>query len=184
MERNSNEAAAKAIAFANGLRRNTANAGRRWAQWPGGAENLARVLACIDGIAQHLQALQSADDGDAAVAARIAELRAILEWTTYQSASIATARALLMARKTRTFAERFGILDDPAARLSILVDSEASLIENVRTKNDYMDAIAARHPDLGLPRPLVAVESLAPKIEKKSGKLDLIQQLMKSAKKK
>jgi hypothetical protein len=58
------------------------------------------------------------------------------------------------------------------------------LIENVRTKNEYMEGLAERNPQLGLPPPLVRVESLAPRIERKAGKLDLIQQLMKSAKRK
>jgi hypothetical protein len=184
MEQNSAEAAAKALAFANGLQKNIANTGRRWKQWPNGPRDLAAVLVAIDGIRQRLEQLRYAEEGTAAVAACIAELRAILEWTTYQSASIATAQALIIARKTRAFAERFGILNDPAARLSILADSEESLIENVRIKNDYMLAIAERQPQLGLPRPLVVLESLAPKIEKKPGKLDQIQQLTKSAKKK
>jgi len=178
------DAAAKALAFANGLRKNVAVAGRRWTQWPRGANDLARVVACIERIQQRLQQPATLAEGDAAVAACIADLRAVLEWTTYQSASLATARALIVARKTRTFAERFGVLDNPAARLSVLVDSEESLIENVRVKNDYMQAIAERHPHLELPQPLVSVESLAPKAERKPGKLALIQQLMKSAKKK
>jgi len=184
MEQNSGDAAAKVFAFANGLQKNLAVSGRRWTQWPRGADDLAAVLACIDGVRQRLQQSASADADAATTAAAIADLRAVLEWTTYQSTSIATARALNVARKTRAFAERFGILDNPAARLSILVESEASLIDNVRTKNDYMIAIAERHAHLGLPRPLVVVESLAPKIEKPTGKLDLIQQLMKSAKRK
>ena len=123
------------------------------------------------------------EDG-ALLAQCIAELRAILEWTTYQSASIATAKALATARKTRAFAQRFGLLDDPAAGLGVLMDSEESLIENVRVKNDYMATLAQKYPHLDLPRPLVRLESLAPKVEKKAGKLDLIQQLTKSAKKK
>jgi hypothetical protein len=174
MEQQSNDAAAKALAFANGLRKNIAVTGRRWTAWPGGANDLAVVLACIDGIAQQLE--QSP-------AAGIADLRAILEWTTYQSASIATARALATARKTRAFAQRFGILNDPAARLSVLTDSEESLIENVRIKNEYMQALAARHPHLALPQPLVRLESLAPKVEKVAGKLDLIQRLTAKKKK-
>jgi len=179
------EAAAKALAFANGLRKNVATAGRRWSQWPGGANDLARVIACIDGIQQRLAAVPDAEEeGAASVAAGISDLRAILEWTTYQSAGIATARALAVARKTRAFAERFGLLDDPAAGLSVLADSEESLIENVRSKNDYMQALAARNPQLDLPQPLVRIESLAPKAERKTGKLDLIQQLLKSKKKK
>ncbi len=185
MEQQPSDAAVKALAFANGLRRNVAVAGaRRWTQWPRGANDLAQVAACIERIAQRLQQPQTLAEGDAAVAGCIADLRAVLEWTTYQSASIATARALIVARKTRTFAERFGVLDNPAARLSVLVDSEESLIENVRVKNDYMKAIAERHPHLELPPPLVDVESLAPRAERKPGKLALIQQLMKSAKKK
>jgi hypothetical protein len=184
MEQNSGDAAAKVFAFANGLQKNISVSGRRWKQWPRGADDLAVVLACIDGVRQRLQQSPSAADDAATIAAAIADLRAILEWTTYQSTSVATARALIVARKTRAYAERLGVLDNPAARLSILVDSEESLIENVRTKNEYMIAIAQRHPHLGLPQPLVSPESLAPKIERPTGKLDLIQQLMKSAKRK
>jgi hypothetical protein len=176
VDQTSNDAAVKAVAFANGLRKSITTSGRRWAQWPGGANNLAAVVASIDGVGRRLH-------GGGEVAACIADLRAILEWTQYQSASVATARALVTARKTRAFAQRFGILDNPAARLSVLVDSEESLIENVRTKNAYMVAIAERHPDIALPRPLVAPESLVPAVEKKPGKLDLIAQLTKSAKK-
>jgi len=183
MERNSGDAAAKAVAFANGLRKSISASGRRWTQWLGGANDLAVVLACIDGIASRLQAVP-AQAGEAEVAACIADLRAVLEWSTYQSASIATAQALRVARKTRAFAERLGVLDDPAARLSILVDSEESLIENVQTKNDYMLTIAQKHPRLGLPQPLVRAESLVPKPEKKPSTLDFITQLRKSAKKK
>jgi hypothetical protein len=182
MEQNANDAAAKAVAFANGLQKSISVSGKRWAQWPGGADTLAHVIGCIDWLRQRLTAASGAEDGAALVAACIADLRAILEWTTYQSAALATARALRVARKTRAFAEQFGLIDNPAARLSVLVDSEESLIENVRTKNDYMQAIATRHPQLSLPRPLVSVESLAPKIEKKPGRLDLIQQLKKGAK--
>jgi hypothetical protein len=182
MEQHSGDAAAKVFAFANGLQKNLAVSGRRWKQWPRGADNLVTVLACIDGVRQRLGQSASAHDDAATIAAAVADLRAILEWTTYQATGIATARALLVARKTRAYAERFGVLDNPAARLSILIDSEASLIENVRTKNEYMSVIAERHAHLGLPQPLVMPESLAPKSEKPTGKLDLIQQLMKSAK--
>jgi hypothetical protein len=182
MDQNASDAAAKAGAFANGLQKNIAVTGRRWSQWPGGADQLAHVIGCIDWIRQRLASAPGAEEGQAAVAACIADLRAILEWATYQSAALATARALGVARKTRVFAEQFGLLDNPAARLSVLVDSEESLIENVRTKNDYMQAIAERHPQLSLPRPLVSAESLAPKVEKKPGRLDLIQQLKKGAK--
>ena len=82
MERNSRDAAAKAVAFANGLRKSVTAAGRRWTQWPGGAQDLAAVLACIDVILQRLKT----EEGAAAIAASVADLRAILEWTTYQSA--------------------------------------------------------------------------------------------------
>jgi hypothetical protein len=99
MEQNSSDAAAKAVAFANGLRRSISASGRRWTQWPGGANDLAVVLGCIDAIALRLRAVP-AQAGDAGVAACIADLRAVLEWATYQSASVATARALLVARKT------------------------------------------------------------------------------------
>ena len=184
VEPTSRDAAAKAVAFANGLRKSIAASGRRWTQWPGGARDLGIVIACIDGVAQRLQQLPDGEDADALVAAGVAELRAILEWSTYQSAAIATARALLFARKTRAFADRLGLMG-PASTQSILdSDSEASLMQNVQTKNDYMIAIAQRHPQLGLPAPLVRPENLAPKPEKKPGKLDLIQQLTKKTKKK
>ena len=174
---------AQALAFANGLRKNVTAGGRRWTQWPRGASDLAQVVAAIDAIGQRLQAVAAtAGEDDANVAAGIADLRAILEWTTYQAASIATARALGVARKTRTFAERFGLLADPAANLSILVESEDSLIENVRTKNAYMEALAQRHPHLELPRPLVEVELLLQKADRAPGRLGLIQRLKESAK--
>jgi hypothetical protein len=170
------------LAFAGGLRKSVATSGKRWAQWPGGAGDLAVLLSIVEQIQQRLQS--AAEDDEAAVAAGIADLRAILEWTTYQSVSIQTARALQMARKTRDFAERFGLLDNPAARLSVLVDSEESLLENVQTKNDYMRALAAKHPHLGLPEPLVKPASLAPKVKRQPSRLELIAQLKKSAKKK
>ena len=178
------DAVARALAFANGLRKNVATSGKRWAQWPGGADDLAVVLSRIEEIQQRLQAVPVDEDGDAAAATGIADLRAVLEWTTYQSVSIQTARALQTARKTRDFAERFGLLDNPAARLSVLVDSEESLLENVQTKNDYMRELAAKHPHLGLPEPLVKPASLAPKVKRQPSRLDLIAQLKKSAKKK
>lgn len=185
MEQQSKDAAAKGLAFANGLRKSITVAGRRWSQWPGGANNLAAVITIVDGIGQRLQAAATSDEaGEASVTAAIADLRAVLEWTTYQSASVATARAVLVARKTRAFAERLNLIDDPATTLSGLVDSETSLMENVALKNDYMNTLAAKHPHLGLPKPLVNMESLAPIIERKAGRLDLIQLLKKSAKKK
>lgn len=179
MEQPAKDAASKALAFANGLRRSIAASGKRWPQWPGGAADLASVLSCIEQVQSRLQAAAGDDD---AVAVAVGDLRAVLEWTTYQSAAVATARALQTARKTRAFAERFGLLDNPAARLSVLDDSEESLLENVRTKNAYMEALAARHPHLGLPQPLVTPASLAPKPARKPGRLELIAQLKKSAK--
>ncbi len=122
------------------------------------------------------------DDTSSDVGACIADLRAILEWTTYQSAVLATARAVVFARKTRAFAERFGLLDDPAASLATLVDSEASLIENIRTRNGYMLALAERHPHLDLPAPLVDADRLAVVTARKTGRLALMQQLLQSTK--
>jgi len=182
MPETSSEAVTKAVAFANGLRKNIAVSGRQWARWPRGSNDLAKLLACIDSIQQRLQASLNADEGEAVVAACVSDLRAILEWTMYQSASIATARAVLNARKTRAFAERFGLLENQATSLSRLLDSEDSLVENVRTKNDYMRTLAEQHPHLGLPQPLVDTESLTRTIAKKPGKLALIQQLIQSTK--
>jgi hypothetical protein len=181
MEQQSKDAA-RAIAFANGLRKNIAGSGRRWSAWPRGANDLARVLAVIDGITERLhRALDIAVDA-ATIPSCITDLRTVLEWNTYQSASLATARAVIVARRTRAFAERFGVLNDPAANLSILVDSEDSLIENVVTKNDYMNALSQRHPHLALPAPLVDLRNLAPSNPKPAGRLDLIRQLKDSAK--
>lgn len=176
------DATAKAAAFANGLRKTLAASGGRWGQWPGGKDDLARVLACLDGILERLLQARNADDADAVAAACIADLRAVLEWTTYQSACLATARAAMVARKTRTFAERFGLLDEGSPSVATLAESEEALIDNVRTRNGYMIALAERYPHLDFPPPLVDPGRLAPKIEKAPGKLDLIQQLLKSAK--
>jgi hypothetical protein len=161
VEQTSKDAAAKAAAFANGLRRSIASTGRRWAAWPGGADALAAVLSRIDGIGHELQLAQSEQGDDASVAACFSDLRTILEWSTYQSAALATATTQ-------------AILNN---------DSEESLIENVQTKNAYMRALAEKHRQLELPAPLVRAESLAPKIEKKLGTLDLIMQLKKTTKK-
>ncbi len=175
--------AAKANAFANGLRKSIAATSRRWSQFPRGASDLELVLSRIDRIQQRLAGV-TADDGAPIVAAAIADLRAILEWSTYQSASIAAARAVQVARKTRSFAGRLGLVDDPETSLPQLTKSEDALIENVQIKNDYMLAIAAKNPHLGFPAPLVTMESLAtPPAKAAPGKLDLIQQLMKTRKK-
>jgi len=182
MPETSSEAVTKAVAFANGLRKNIAVSGRQWAKWPRGPSDLAKILASIESVQQRLQGSANAEEGAAIGAACVSDLRAILEWTTYQSASIATAQAVLNARKTRAFAERFGLLEDQDTSLSRLLDSEDSLIENVRTKNDYMQTLAERHPHLGLPQPLVSAESLTRTIEKKPGKLALIQRIMQSMK--
>ncbi len=173
----STDTATRALAFANGLRKNTVLAGRRWAHWPGGGDQLAQIVTRIDGIARGLQA---ALNDPATANAAIADLRAILEWTTYQSASVATARAILVARKTRAFAERFGLFEDPTTTLAILIESEASLIENVRTKNGYMIALAERHPHLALPPPLVALATLTRRDPPKPTRIILMQQLIKS----
>jgi hypothetical protein len=182
MEHKPTDATAKAAAFANGLRKTLAVAGGRWGQWPGGKDDLAQVLACIDGIQSRLLRSRDADDAETVTAACVADLRAVLEWTTYQSACLATARAAIVARKTRTFAERFGLLDERSPSIATLAESEDALIDNVRTRNGYMIALAERYPHLGLPRPLIDAGRLAPAIEKPPGKLDLIQQLLRGAK--
>ena len=175
--------ALKAIAFANGLRKSVAAAGRRWTTWPRGAETLATIVDCIDYIGQRLQEAPKDATGAAAVAGCIEELRAILEWTTYQSAALATARALMSARKIRSFAKQFGLLEDRVSGLAALAESEEALIENVQTKNTYMAAIADRYPHLEFPQPLVGAASLAPPVVVPPGKLALIQQLLKTKRK-
>lgn len=172
--------AAKTLAFANGLRKSVSASGRRWTHWPGGAVQLAAILACIDGIRERVQSAPAAADPAAAITAGNAELRAVLEWSTYQSAALATTRALTVARKTQTFAERFGLLDAGNPSLASLAESEESLIENIATKNAYMRSIAERFPGLALPRPLVDPPAFARTTnERKDPRLQLIQQLMK-----
>jgi hypothetical protein len=172
--------AAKTLAFANGLRKSVAASGRRWTLLPGGAQHLAAALACIDEIQQRLASGLRAGDADAAIAAANAELRAVLEWTTYQSAAVGTARALRVAQRTQAFAERLGLVVARTPSLASLAESEESLLENVATKNAYMASIAERFPQLALPAPLVNPHALArPKRERKDPRLQLIQQLMK-----
>ena len=183
MDQQPADPAFKALAFAIGLRKSVAAGGRRWAQWPGGTNALATVVDCIDDIRQRVQDAPKTEAGALAVAACIDELRAILEWTTYQSAALSTARALASARKIRSFAKRFALLEDRVSGLAALAESEESLIENVATKTGYMTALAERYAHLELPRPLVAAASLAPKLAAPPGKLALIQQLLKSSKK-
>jgi hypothetical protein len=175
---------AKTLAFANGLRKSVAASGRRWTAWPGGAQQLAAVSACIDDIQQRLAGGIRAGDPDAATATANAELRAVLEWTTYQSAAVATARALRVAQRTQAFAENLGLIAADTPSLASLAESEESLLENIATKNAYMLSIAERFPQLALPAPLVNPHALAtPKRERKDPRLQLIQQLMKRGKK-
>lgn len=171
MQAHPSDDVAKALLFANGLRKNVANAGRRWSAWPGGGEHLARVLACIEAIAHNVAAPTA-----------VADLRAVLEWSTYQSAALATARALLVARRTRSFVERFALLSPTATPVAALEAADEALVADVRTRNGYMTALAERHPHLGLPRPLVSAEMLAPRPVPKPGRLALIRTLTESAK--
>jgi hypothetical protein len=181
MEQQPGEARSKALAFANGLRNNALAAGRRWSAWPGGSDDLATVVACIDQIRQRL-AVAPAAGGAELIAACIADLRVVLEWTTYQSASLSTARALLFARKVRAFTKRLGLVDERTSGLAVLADSDESLIENVRTKNGYMIALAARCPHLELPQPLVNADRLAPPAATAPNKFALIRQLRAAVK--
>jgi hypothetical protein len=179
MQPQPSDAVAKALLFANGLRKNVATVGRRWAAWPGGANHVARIIATIDRIAHDVRATPPRDD--AATAAAIGELRAILEWTTYQTGALATARALMVARRTRSFVERFDLLDPDATPVATLEAAEDALIDNVRTRNGYMTTIAGLHPRLGLPPPLVSAESLVPRPRAKPGRLALVQRLKRAA---
>jgi hypothetical protein len=181
-EQSSADAGAKALAFANGLRKSVLAGARRWSAWPGGSTDIARVIACIEQIQQRARAAANAADATAQVAACVADLRAVLEWSTYQSASITTARALLSARRVRAFAKHLGLIETRTSGLALLADSEESLIEHVRTKNSYMAALAAAHPHLELPPPLIDPGRLAPPVEKPPNRLALIQQLRASAK--
>jgi hypothetical protein len=182
MQAHPTDAVAKALLFANGLRKNVAAAGRRWTAWPGGAAHLATILACIDRIAADVRTPRAAGDpaADAAVAACISDLRAVLEWTTYQSAALATARALLVARRTRAFVERFDLLDPAATPVAALESADEALVADVRTRNGYLTDLAQRHPHLAFPPPLVSAASLVPRSVPKPGRLALIQRLTKS----
>lgn len=176
MEQTPVDPAARALAFANGLRKNVLTTGNRWKQWPRGERDLAAVVSQIDAIVARLRAPSAQDAAERA--ACFAELRAILEWTTYQSTALATARALAAARRTRSLGRRFGILT-PAAD-AYLADSDESLIATVRTQNGYMTLLQERYPQLRFPRPLVTPESLVLPPEKPPGRLDLIRQLTKT----
>jgi hypothetical protein len=143
-------------------------AARRWAAWPHGAEHHARLVAAIDELRR-----TSASDPERA----IADLRAVLEWMTYQSAILNAARTVMVARRTRALSRRLGLLVDDSAPLQTLADAESSLIEHVRERNAYMTAIAAQRPHLGLPPPLIAREALAAVPEQPPTRLALIQRL-------
>jgi hypothetical protein len=181
MEQQAAGAGARAVAFANGLRKSTAASGRRWLAWPGGAAQLAAVIACIDCIAERLRAGASAGDDDPTIPAAVADLRAVLEWTTYQSAALAVARALIVARRTRAFVERFGLLDGRSSGLDVLSDADTPLIESVRTRNGYMLDLAQRYPHIGFPPPLVTPRALVRPASPKPGRLALIQALLQSS---
>jgi hypothetical protein len=180
-EQSAGDASAKALAFANGLRKSVLAGARRWSAWPGGSNDLARVIACIEQIQQRIRAAVTAQDATAQIAACIADLRAVLEWTAYQSSSITTARALLSGRRVRLFAARLGLIEARTSGLALLADSEEALIGNVQTKNTYMIAIAAKHAHLDLPAPLVDTGRLTAKGSKAPSRLDFIARLRASA---
>jgi hypothetical protein len=179
-EQSALDASAKALAFANGLRKSVLAGARRWSAWPGGSNDLARVIACIEQIQQRIRAAVTADAAAEQISACVADLRAVLEWTTYQSGSITTARALQSGRRVRLFAGRLGLIEARTSGLALLADSEESLIQNVRTKNGYMIAIAARHAHLDLPTPLVDTVRLAANEAKPPSRLDFIARLRAS----
>lgn len=110
----------------------------------------------------------------------MADLRAVLEWTTYHAASLAASRALVAARRTRLLSNRLGLLDDHDAPLLALADAERSLIEAVREKNGALGALVQRHPDLALPPPLVTPELLEMPPARPRGRLAMIQALKRS----
>ena len=180
-EQATTDASVKALAFANGLRKSVLANARRWSAWPGGSNDLARVIACIEAIQQHVRSASNAAGGTEQVAACIADLRAVLEWSTYQSTSIATARALLSARRVRLFAGRLGLIEARTTGLALLADSEDSLIENIRAKNSYMIALAERHAHLDLPPPLVDIGRLTANEPKPPSRLEFIARLRASA---
>jgi hypothetical protein len=78
------------------------------------------------------------------------------------------------------FAGRLGLIEARTSGLALLADSEESLIQNVRTKNGYMIAIAARHAHLDLPTPLVDTVRLAANEAKPPSRLDFIARLRAS----
>jgi hypothetical protein len=139
------------------------------------------VLAALGAVQQRVAAAQRAED-DAALEACVADLRALLEWTTYQSQSVATARAATATRRARTYAERLGLLGERDAILGNLGDAESSLIASVREKSGYMRALAARNRHLELPAPLISADALVEQPAKPPGRLALVQALRQTAK--
>ncbi|MBV8600759.1 MAG: hypothetical protein JO359_04235 [Candidatus Eremiobacteraeota bacterium] len=180
MEQSTN-AVGGAAALASGLRKTLTAAEKRWTQWPTGANDLAKVADAVEGIRQRLAAAATADDPSSVAASCIDDLRAVLEWMTYQSQTIATAQALAVARKTRRFVERFGV-GAATPGIVALFDSEPSIIESIRTRNAAMIAIAGRHEHLALPAPLIDPGRLVEPVRRKPSRLDFIQRLRKAAK--
>lgn len=168
---------ASASALANGLRRKALAAAQRWAAWPRGAEHHARLIAIVDELRQ-----RAARD-PASVDAVVADLRAVLEWMTYQSTSLAAARTIVVARRTRALSHTFGLVPDDATPLQRLVDAEPGLLEHVRERNTYMAGIAAQRPHLALPPPLITPEMLAAPPERPPTRLALIARLRNTLKK-
>jgi hypothetical protein len=171
--------AAKADALANGLRKSVLSTARRWAAWPRGAEQFGALVTCIDGIRLRVAQARAAND-DFAAATCMADLRAVLEGTTYHAASLAAARALVAARRTQLLSRRLGLLEEQAAPLLALAEAERPLIASIREKNAFMIALARRHPDLGLPQPLAAPELFEMPPARPPGRLAMIQALKRS----
>lgn len=168
--------AAKANALANGLRKSVMSTARRWAAWPRSAEQFGALVTCIDGIRQRV-AQARAEDDELAAATCMADLRAVLEWTTYHAASLAAARAVIAARRMRVLSRNLGLLDDFAAPLLALAEAERSLIETIREKNGHMRALAQRNPGVALPQPLVTPQMLEVPPGRPPSRLALIQVL-------
>jgi hypothetical protein len=171
--------AAKADALANGLRKSVLAGARRWAAWPHGTERLGVLVTCIDRIRQRVAQAHAAND-ELAAATCMADLRAVLEWTTYHAASLAAARAVVVARRTRVLSRHLELLADGAAPLLALAEAERSLIETIREKNACMRTLAQRHPDLPLPQPLAAPERFETAPARPPSRLAMIQALKRS----
>jgi hypothetical protein len=172
--------AAKAVALANGLRKSVLATARRWAAWPRGAQQFGVLVGCIERTQQRAAQARAAKD-ELAAAACMADLRVLLEWTTYHAASLATARGVVIARRTRVLSRRLGLFDDRDAPLLALAAAEDPLIEKLREKNASMRALAQQRPDLGLPQPLVSPEMLALPPVHPPSRLALIQALKRAS---